>query len=486
MKRQLGPILIALVVMWAPAAWSQSDSTDSSSQSSSSSGSAQNGSTDTSQNGASDTSQNGSGDSSQQSTSGPQTTFTHPEQLPPLSLINEVTSHTGLVLSFDTGTVFYHDSYNTTHNSFNETLGLFGGGIHITQIRPTLLWSLQYHGGISLTSYSGTGISQQSALNQYATGNVTWQFAQRWQVAVKDTYLYTNDPFQPFQIQQIQPSYNNPNPLIYVPQAIVETNTGTVDVTYQIGAHDSLNFNGAESFQRFIRGTVSSFQNSYTYSAGSNYQHTFSAKFAGGGGYSFSALDFGHGQSRSGVQSFVGFASYQFSPNLTVTGWLGPQLTNTKNIVPIFCFPGFGCFFQAVYQSNWSIAEGGTLAWRGVHNFVTLKASHSISNGGGLLGAVRLYQGQLTYARPLSPRWEFLTSANYANSLSISHYRLNQYLKSLQGTVGLSRKLSESWNANVYYSFIYQDQNYLAIPTKLTTNGIGITLRYAWGHSLGR
>src|SRR5580704_13846546 len=117
MKRQLGPILVVLALLWVPAAWAQNGSTDAT----------QSGSTDGSQNGASDSSQNGSGQNSssnpnqgggytrpqsiytqndaglpgsandssqQQAPVGPQATFNHPEQLPPLSLMNEVTSNT--------------------------------------------------------------------------------------------------------------------------------------------------------------------------------------------------------------------------------------------------------------------------------------------------------------------------------------------------------------------------------------------------------
>ena len=40
------------------------------------------------------------------------------------------------------------------------------------------------------------------------------------------------------------------------------------------------------------------------------------SELAAGGGYNFSALDFGHGQSRAGVQMFEGFVMYKFNPGL--------------------------------------------------------------------------------------------------------------------------------------------------------------------------
>ena len=98
------------------------------------------------------------------------------------------------------------------------------------------------------------------------------------------------------------PTFNNPNPVIYIPQAVNESNMGSMTLTYQLGARDSVDFTGGESFQRWFNSALSG-NNSYAYSAGSNYQHAFSARFSAGGGYSFTALDYGHG----GIIALPGF-----------------------------------------------------------------------------------------------------------------------------------------------------------------------------------
>ncbi len=100
MKRQLGLSLVILAVLSAPAAWSQTGSDPS-----------QNDSPDQSQNGSTDQSQNGSTDQSQQSSTGPQVAYTHPEQLPPLALLNEVTANTGIRLNLTTGLLTDYYSY---------------------------------------------------------------------------------------------------------------------------------------------------------------------------------------------------------------------------------------------------------------------------------------------------------------------------------------------------------------------------------------
>ena len=152
MKRQLGLSLVVLAMLVVPPAWSQTgnDQSQTGSTDQSQNGStdqSQNGSTNQSQTGSTDQSQNGSTDQSQQSSTGPQVAYTHPEQLPPLTLLNEVTANTGIKLNMTTGGLTNYISQSGSSGNYWETLGRIGGGVQITQIRPTLMWDLQADGG---------------------------------------------------------------------------------------------------------------------------------------------------------------------------------------------------------------------------------------------------------------------------------------------------------------------------------------------------
>jgi hypothetical protein len=480
MKRQLSLSLVALVVLSVPPLWAQ---TGGDQPQSGSTGQLPNGSTDQTPGSSPEQSQNGSTDQSQQST-GPQVAYTHPEQLPPLTMLNEVTANTGIRLNMTTGLTEDYNSYNGV-SSYWQTLGSVLGGVHITQIRPTVVWDLQYNGGVTILS-SGH-YSTYTNLNQNAGANILWQVSKRWQLAVKDSYGYTNDPFEPYITRDSVPTFNDPNPVIYIPQAVVETNVGSVNLTYVMTAHDSLTFTGGQSFQRFFNTALTAY-NSYSYSGAADYQHAFSARLSAGGGYSFTALDYPNNQSRSGIQAITGFASYQLSPTMYITGFIGPEHTASKDIVPTFCFPGFGCFgYHAVHTAEWNIAEGATFGWSGTKNAVNAGLRHQVSNGGGQLGAVRLYQATAGYRRTLTQHWNFFAGLSYNNSVSITQYGGNGHFNALVGTVGFSRDISQSWNARMYYAAIHQSFRY-NVPQSTTerTNGVGITLRYSWGHSLGR
>jgi len=553
MRRQLRPaVLAAVAVMCAPLAWSQSGSTtystssdqqqadSSNSSSSSTSGDAgystsngqpvtvgttppgywtyqqqQSGSTDTSgtnqaggdsQQGSPDFSQAGAGgdsqnpgDNGQAGLGGPQDAFSHPEKLPALNLFNDAVTHTGYSFNFSAGTVAQYVSGYAGQPSYWDSLYLATGGINIVQVRSHVLWSAGYSAGINQTA--GSVYENYSNLNQSANARIVWQIAKRWQFRLKENYFYSDDPFQPFFEYLGQPQPNYPNPVYYFPQTVVEQNQATGDLTYALGAHDTLNFYGAESFQHYLRGfqtesnlpNFGSLWNSTTYAGGVFYQHQFSRAVSAGEGYVFTALDFGHGQSRAGVNMFQTFVNYRINRSLTISGWVGPEVTGTKDLVPLICFPS-GCLIQEFHNSYLNVAEGATLTYAAPnHNNFALQGSNSITNGGGLFGAVKYYQVTATFSRPINRDWGMAVGLLYGHSDSLNSLSSggasDQFLHAAQGTVSFSRKLNNAWNLNAYYAYIHQTQNYygqFGVPTTVDTSGLGVTVQYTWNHSLGR
>ncbi|HTV65699.1 MAG TPA: hypothetical protein VMD98_08845 [Bryocella sp.] len=441
----------------------------------------QNGSGDTTQSGT-DQTQAGS-DNTQSGVNGPQDTFTHPEELPALSAFSDAISHTGLKLTTAVGYLVQRVGSQGSP-SYNDNLTSFDEGISIAQFKPSIAWVLSYDGGLSLNT--GYGYSYNN-LNQSANGSILWNFAKRWQVRARDSYLYSDDPFQPFLTYLGQPTPNNPNPVTYYPQSVVEQNTGHLDVTYELSPHDVINFSGTEGFIRYLRGGYPSIYNTINYSEGAFYQHQFTARMAAGGGYQFGQLDFGHGESRAGVHTFEGFISYVFSSKLQASLWIGPELTSTKDIIPVYCTP-YGCFVEIQHQSSWSVAEGGTLGWRITPvDSLHVMVSRGVSNVGGILGAAYIYQITATYGRPITREWNLGAGLNYNHSNSVSEIEGDQYLHATTGTIGVNRRLfNDSWNFSAYYAFIRQSENYVGLPAVTSSNGLGVSIRYSWNHSLGR
>ena len=449
MKLRFGRFLITLAVLSAPVAWSQAGSADS---------------------------------SQQQSSNGPQPVFTHPEDKPPLAMLEEVTSRS--FINFGIGAISAWDSNAAAfaYRGYSQTLFIISPSLEVKQTRPTLMWYVSAYGGLT----ASTSSYYYTTSNPSASAGFLYQINRHWQLSVNDNYMYTASPFRQYLVLSSAPSYNQPNPTIYVPLTTTEQNYGIVDLTYQINAHDSLTFTGTENFRRFLHNTYSAY-NLYSYGGVTSYQHIFSARLSAGAAYSYTSLDFGHGQSRSGIQMMQGFATYQFSPHMVVTGWVGPQYTVTKNLIPILCTP-YGCFIEVKHNKAWDMSFGGNFGWSGERNAVTASFSKSVSDGGVLLGIVQLYQVNGNFTRQLTPRWNFTLGMLYGNNNGYStqvHYR---HLNSFTGNVGFTRQLTPTLSAGLQYIRFYETQKNIigAAAPKWTDNHIQFTLQYNLGYSLGR
>ena len=507
MKRQLGPIVVVLVLLCVPA-WSQNgsgDSTDTSSASSTPASSADSSSSVSSSPDASspastlysatdpyyqsttgDSGQSGTDDQTDnsQSPSTTQSRFAHPEQLPPLPAIAEAANHTGIGLSLSTGSLSdYVWHPNNGGASYWQNIALFNAGLSIGQERPTSAWYLAYSGGVTSSSLSTATGGTYLNLNQSARANIIWNMASHWQMRIKDTYSYTDNPFEPFLTYIGDPTPNYPNPVAYFPQAVYEQNQGSVDLTYQLNSHDAINFAFYQGLNHYLRSSSQALWNSFSYTESATYQHRFSDRLSAGGGYAFTALDFGHGQSRAGVQTFETFIVYKIRRGFTVSGWIGPQLTHTKDIVPVFCSP-YGCFVEVQHLSKFNTAEGGSINYQKGSNVVRIQGSDRITDGGGILGATTLYQATIAYSRPINRAWGFGAAVMYDNSKSIAFNR-NQYWSATQGTVSVNHKFVSGLSGAAYLLFIHQNQNFYGTPGTTSTAGLGLSLHYGWGRSLG-
>lgn len=354
--------------------------------------------------------------------------------------------------------------------------------LQLRQTRPTLTWYAEAYGG--LTTSTGTGYYNTS--NPSASAGALWQINRHWQLSVNDNYMYSFDPFQQYLTLSSAPTYNQPNPTIYVPLTTTEGNYGNIDLTYQINAHDSLTFTGTESFRRYLHNTYSAY-NLDSWGGVAIYQHMFSPRLSAGGAYSFTSLDFGHGQSRSGIQMIQAFISYALGPHMLVSGWVGPEYTATKNLVPILCDP-YGCFYEIAHNSAWDNSFGGNFSWNGSRNAVTVSGYKSISDGGILLGVVKLYQFNSNFIRQLNPHWSFNFGAMYGNNTGYSTLFNLRHLNSFTGNVGFSRQLTPTLSAAIQYLRYWETQKNIigAAAPKWTNNRVQFTLQYNWGHSLGR
>ena len=107
----------------------------------------------------------------------------------------------------------------------------------------------------------------------------------------------------------------------------------SLTLTDQLTKVDTLTFTGTASLRRtstYNLVTSVPFYNLISYGGRASYSHQLSPRLSLGAGYNYNSLDFGKGQQRSGIQTISMTADYLIRPNMSISGWVGPEYTSTK------------------------------------------------------------------------------------------------------------------------------------------------------------
>jgi hypothetical protein len=472
MKRRFGLYLLVLIVAVAGGAWAQDDSSSSSAPSAQAPAPAP--------------------DSSQEPTqsTGPKQEYTQVDPGKSLNFLNEAVSHSNLNLAMTVQGAYDTNIATFATKRLSQASYLIGPHIGFSQYRPKMALNFSYDGGLGIYQQ----LSNSNTYSQTGSADILYQVASRWQAHISDRYGYSADPFGSYFTIIGQPTPDNPNPNVYVPFANTEQNLGNVDVAYQISKYDTLTFTGSESFRRYSNySTNYSFQgglyNMISYSGGANYSHRLSAQLAVGGGYSWTSLDFSHGQQRSGISAIQGFINYQLNRSWSVSGWAGPEYITAKTIIIYFNQ------YVILYQQDWVPAFGMNIGWQGYRDSVTLGASRQVSDGGGLLATTTVYNANAAYRRKINARWDGVVSFVYGFNASFAASNLNKQLfpnrtySILQSAVQLTRQITPAIQANLTYLYIRETQKNIyfvnAYPI-YNDSRIQVSLQYNWNHPLGR
>lgn len=422
--------------------------------------------------------------------SGPKQEYTEVDPGKSLDFLGEAVNHSNLNLAMT-----IQGAYDTNIATFSPTRlpqasYLFAPHIGFSQYRPKLALNIAYDGGLGVYQQ----LSNSNTYSQTATADILYQISSRWQGHASDRYGYSADPFGSYFTIIGQPQPNNPNPNVYVPFATTQQNVGELDLSNQLTKYDTLTFTGNESFRRY-----SNYSNTFTfqgglfnlisYAAGANYSHRLSAQLSVGGGYNWTSLDFGHGEQRSGISAFQGFANYQLNRSWSISGFAGPQYITAKTII------FFGNQYAILYQNDWVPAFGLNIGWQGYRDSVTLGASRQVSDGGGLLATTNVYNANAAYRRKINARWDGILSFQYGFNASFAASNLNRQLfpnrsySILQSALQLTRQITPAIQANLTYIYIRETQKNIYVQNAAPTfndSRMQVSIQYNWNHPLGR
>jgi hypothetical protein len=126
--------------------------------------------------------------------------------------------------------------------------------------------------------------------------------------------------------------------------------------------------------------------------------------------------------------------------------------------------------------------------WQGRLTAVAFSYSHSISGGGGLMGAVHLDSASALVRQQISKTLSGSVAGSYAqNDLLGSPLQRNLNGHSVSGTASLQQQLGQHFNVQLGYTRLHQTySNVAVIAATPNTNREFVSVSYQFSRPLGR
>ena len=176
------------------------------------------------------------------------------------------------------------------------------------------------------------------------------------------------------------------------------------------------------------------------------------------------------------------FYTVYVSQRFSISFFGGPQYSETVQppLPPLQ--------LQVPEARAWTPMAGASLGWQGRLNSLSISYSHSISGGGGLVGAFHMDSGSATVRQQITRSLGAALAGAYTQNNVIGSPALSTGSgHSVSGTASLQQSLGQQLNLQLGYSRVHQDYSQVAvIATTPDTNREFVALSYQFSRPLGR
>jgi hypothetical protein len=349
--------------------------------------------------------------------------------------------------------------------------------IAINQTWSRFRWNVAYVPGF--TFYQNlTGYNEQ---DHNLALSAEYRISQHVTLGLRDSLQKTSNIFnQPLlgSSGTIGGSPQGPNDSIVTPISNQLRNTAGATLTYQFSRDDMVGIGGTATNLHFLDDTQA--QGLYDgFAAGGSvfYSHRFATRHYVGVSYLYQDLVtyLPGAQNQTTTDTILGF--YTFYPRRTFSFSLfgGPQRATSQ----VFGLPD---------STQWTPAAGASIGWQGQRTSAAASYLRTITDGGGLLGAVHSNSGALTIRRQLTKSWSVGGLGSYAsNTLVELSQQFNDSGHTLSGSVWAQRDFGQHFNVQVGYAHLHQTYNNVAALAAVPgRNREWISATYTFSRPLGR
>jgi hypothetical protein len=301
-------------------------------------------------------------------------------------------------------------------------------------------------------------------------------------VSLRDSLQKTSDIFnQPDQGLDlaVSGSAQVANQSVIAPLADRLSNSGNAGITYQFSANAMIGASGTFTNLHYPNpAQVPGLFDAASRGGSAFYSHRVSHQHYVGVTYQYQELlsyPTG-GTNETQTHSALFFYTYYPAPTFSFSFFGGPQYYSQD--------PQFLTATQAPLPASqaWTPAAGASLNWQARHTAMTVSYLHSVSGGGGLVGAVQLDSANASVLRQITRNLSASLSGAYANDGVLTLSSLGGH--SLSGSAALQRQVGEHFKLQGGYTRLHQDYSFILAGPDINREWVSIS--YQFVRPLGR
>jgi len=356
--------------------------------------------------------------------------------------------------------------------------------ISVEQTSSRARWILGYAGGLTVNQK----ITNENEGSHSLNFNSQFRLSPHVNLRVAENFSLTTGFFDSATGAEVV-GIGAPNTSLITPLATQRSSLTTVETNYHFALNDLIGASGSFYDLHFTNVptsasiTPSLLTDSETATGSAFWLHRLFRGDWGGASYRFDRLTFSSTGEETRVHSFFAVNTLDLSHRFTLTGFVGPQYTENEGL-PVNAQP-------STPASDWSVAGGVEGGWRDARTNVSAGYSRSISDGGGLLGPVRLQSVYGGVRRELIPKWAAAITASHGTNQSLilpSPTGASSIALTSAG-ISLERNAAKSIGFRMGYTHDFQEESGLSAPNPVTLdahrNRFFVTLSYQWIKPLG-
>lgn len=330
------------------------------------------------------------------------------------------------------------------------------------------------------TFYQRTSAYNQA--DQNLSLDVQYRMSPHVTVSVRDAFQKSSDIFnQPDQGLDltVSGSAQAANQTVIAPLADRLSNTGNAGISYQFSANAMVGASGTFTnlhypnpaevpglFDAASRGGSAfySYRVSKENYIGVTYQYQDLLSYPAGG------------TNQTQTHSALFFYTFYPTAKFSLSFFGGPQYYSEA---PQFLTAGQAPLPGA---QSWTPAAGASLNWQAPHTALSLSYLHTVSGGGGLIGAVQLDSANASVVRQITHSVSASFSGQYANNAVLSLGSLGGH--SIAASAALQRQVGQHVKLQGGYTRLHQDYSFFSLNPD--TNREWVSISYQFARPLGR